>query len=424
MTKEHPSKEMIQGKQPFTRDRLTWLAYGMLAYFAYLEASLGSVLPFIRAELHLDYALVAWHFSVFGAGMIVAGLTADQLIRRFGRANAFWGGGIGMAFGSLLLILGQQPWMTLLGALIMGLPGTLLLVTIQSILADRHREQQGIALTEANLGASIGAGLSALCVGGLAQLGLGWRGGLIVPILALVALAVVGKRERVNSKLLNNEETVAPGEQRQEVRRPLSFIFWVNWLAVVLLVSVEWCMTYWAASFLQSKLHIDAGSAATLLAFYLLSTIGGRLIGSRLTRVVTGPLLLFIAIGVTLLGFLSFWLATAPLLVIGGLLFAGIGSANLWPQSIAQAFAIAPKQADQASASVSFAAGIAICAAPLLLGTLANITSLSIAYGIVPFLLLLALVVSVIATSMGNAKKASKTSEVTQKLMKKTGIMV
>lgn len=55
-----------------------------------------------------------------------------------------------MALGGLLIALGHQVWMTLVGAFAMGSFGTLLLVGIQAVLADRHEERQGIALSKAN----------------------------------------------------------------------------------------------------------------------------------------------------------------------------------------------------------------------------------------------------------------------------------
>jgi fucose permease len=188
----------------------------------------------------------------------------------------------------------------------------------------------------------------------------------------------------------------------------LPVLFWIAWLVVVLVVSAEWCMTFWGASFLQSKLHLDAGSAATLLALYLLSTIAGRFIGSRLTRVVTGPLLLLLALGVTLLGFSFFWLAPVALLTTGGLLVTGLGVSNLWPQAIACAFATAPQQPDRASAKVSLGAGLAISLAPLLLGTLANTTGLKVAYGIVPCLLITALVMNGFAVIWSRAQGVAR----------------
>jgi hypothetical protein len=62
---------------PFNRDRRTWAAYLLLGLFAYLETSIGPVMPFLRAELGLGYAVASLHFSAFAAGGVAAGLTAS-----------------------------------------------------------------------------------------------------------------------------------------------------------------------------------------------------------------------------------------------------------------------------------------------------------------------------------------------------------
>ena len=41
----------------FTRDRFTWLAYLALAYFAYVQATLGPLMPFLRDELGMSYTV-------------------------------------------------------------------------------------------------------------------------------------------------------------------------------------------------------------------------------------------------------------------------------------------------------------------------------------------------------------------------------
>jgi hypothetical protein len=38
----------------FRRDRLTWIAYALLAWFAYLQAAPGLVIAHLRDELHLS----------------------------------------------------------------------------------------------------------------------------------------------------------------------------------------------------------------------------------------------------------------------------------------------------------------------------------------------------------------------------------
>ena len=111
----------------FVRDRFTWLAYFMLAYYAYFMAILGPLMPFLRAELNLNYTLAGLHFSAFALGMVLAGVTGDRFARRWGRWPVFWGGGAGMAAGALCLVLGRQVAITVAGAFIMGWLGAFLL---------------------------------------------------------------------------------------------------------------------------------------------------------------------------------------------------------------------------------------------------------------------------------------------------------
>ena len=69
--------------KPFVRNDFTWLAYVMLAYFAYLQASFGPLMPFLRAELHLSYTIGSLHVSAFALGMVLAGLLGDRLAHRW-----------------------------------------------------------------------------------------------------------------------------------------------------------------------------------------------------------------------------------------------------------------------------------------------------------------------------------------------------
>ena len=61
----------------FRRDRLTWLAYALLAWFAYLQAAPGLVVPHLRDELDIGYTTGGLHVAAFATGSILAGITAD-----------------------------------------------------------------------------------------------------------------------------------------------------------------------------------------------------------------------------------------------------------------------------------------------------------------------------------------------------------
>ena len=122
----------------FLRDRFTWLAYLLLAYYAYLQAALGPLMPFLRAELDLNYTVGGFHFSAFALGMVLAGLTGDRFASRWGRTAIFWGGAIGMAAGAIGFALARKVGLTIAAAFLIGFLGTLLLVMIQAALSDHH----------------------------------------------------------------------------------------------------------------------------------------------------------------------------------------------------------------------------------------------------------------------------------------------
>jgi hypothetical protein len=71
----------------FVRYRITWLAYGFLAYMTFMPTALGPLMPYMRDELNLSYTLGALHLSVMALGVVISGLTADRLIRFLGGAG-------------------------------------------------------------------------------------------------------------------------------------------------------------------------------------------------------------------------------------------------------------------------------------------------------------------------------------------------
>ena len=389
---------------PFPRDRFTWLAYLMQGYYAYLQATIGPLMPFLRAEQGLSYALGGLHFSAFAVGMITTGLTADRVAGRLGRRRTFWGGAAGMGAGAVLLTLGRHAAVTIGGAAIMGLFGSLLLITIMASLSDRHGERRAIAFTEANIVASICAALAPLCVGGLQQAGIGWRGALWSMVVLAAGLAVVMVREPVPAA-----GAATTGPRRMAGRLPAAY--WAYWLVLVLCVAAEWCLAFWSADFLATVAGLPQGVAATAVGLFYLAMITGRIIGSRLAWVLPTGKLLLGALGVAVLGFPLFWLARVPALNAAGLFVAGLGVANLYPLSLSAATSAAAGQANTASARISLAAGLAILIAPLTLGGVADRVGIQNAFGLVIGLLAAAVAMVVWANRIAARPAAARASE-------------
>ena len=368
---------------PFERDRFTLLAYFMLGYFAFLQAALGPAVPFLRAELGLSYTVAGLHFSALAIGMILAGLTSAEASARWGRGLLFWGGGAGMLAGALLLVAGRSAVVTVAAAFVMGLLGTYLLASIQATLSDRHGTRRATALTESNVVASAATILPPLLIGLGSQSGLGWGLAFVLAGIVWVAVSVISARVPLPAA---PQAPAQHGGSRS--RRPLPRAFWVLWVMVMVVVAVEWSLTAWGTSFLASVVGLEPALASGLASAYFLAMLIGRFTGSRLTLRLDSQTLLPVALGLAGTGFLIFWLSPIPALNVLGLFITGLGIANLFPLTLVLATSAAPDQADQASARITLAAGIAILAAPQVLGAFADAVGLRGALSLVAVLLM------------------------------------
>src|SRR3954469_115452 len=96
----------------FRRDRLTWVAYVLLAWFAYLQAAPGLVIVHLRDELDLSYSTGGLHVAAFAAGSLIAGLVSARLGRSLGRRALFWSAAVLMGAGALGLTAGRAAALT------------------------------------------------------------------------------------------------------------------------------------------------------------------------------------------------------------------------------------------------------------------------------------------------------------------------
>src|SRR5262245_56667681 len=137
----------------FVRDRATWLAYFMLGYFAYVESSLGPLMPSLREEFGISYTVASLHLSVFAAGSVLVGLIGERIAKRRGRRTIFWVAAGGYSCGAVLLVASPVEVGTIAAALVLGVFGGFLLLTIQAHLSDLHGARRAIAIAESNVAA-------------------------------------------------------------------------------------------------------------------------------------------------------------------------------------------------------------------------------------------------------------------------------
>lgn len=366
--------------QGFRRDRLTWLLYVLLAWFAYLQAAPGVIVPRLREELGFSYAVGGLHVAAFAAGTTLAGATSARLERTVGRTRLLWSACALMGVGTALLTLAADPRATIGSIALMGAAGGLVLATVQAGLADHHAGRSAVALTEANVAAAVSylALVGALLVA--AVFGLDWRAALLASLAVPAAVWLANRRTRVGSVHL--DATTSKGA--------LPVVFWVAGVMLMCATAAEWCIAAWGTTYVQQAMESSPDGAVAVMAGYFVGVLGGRVLGSRLTRRHDPAPLFAVALGVALLGFAVLWPATGPVQSAVGLTLLGVGLGNLFPMGLSVAVALAPARTGLASGRVVLMTSVAILVAPLTVGTLADATSLRSALLVVPILIALA----------------------------------
>jgi fucose permease len=115
--------------------------------------------------------------------------------------------------------------------------------------------------------------------------------------------------------------------------------------------------------------------------------IVGRMTVSRLVQRFSVYSVVISSIVLAGIGFALFWLTNIPILGLTGLFVMGLGVAGMYPLLLSLSIGVARNNTTQASARGALASGTAILALPLVLGRLADMTSIRQAYGVVVILL-------------------------------------
>ena len=282
---------------------------------------------------------------------------------------------------------------TLLGALLLGLGAALLIQLVPAVLSAMQPQAPAAAIGEANGLASAASVLAPLAVATTLAAGLGWRTGyLALPLLALAVITFPAWR------LAMPAGSTPAGEMKSGVRSPIIG----RWVDLLLAVSVEFCLVFWAASAFIAWDRASLSQAPALASLFLVGMATARALSLRIIRRMPDPRVLMLACAATAMaGFALFWAAPTLTLAAAGLLVTGLGIALLYPTTVSRVIAAWPQAPDVAAARAALASGLAIGIAPFVLAQLSDAIGLRAAFLIVPVLLL------VLALRVGMTARAS-----------------
>ena len=366
------------------RDPETWALYGLLGLVGYLLTALGATLAPLQRDLEVSRAQVAFYPSLFAIGLLVIGVAGTAVVRRTGRVTYSRLALLFMLLGGVALCSGNRL-LTMVGAALLGLGAAAVVQLVPAALTEAHGDAAASALGEANALSSAAAVAGPLCVGAAIGLGLGWRAGfLALPVVAAVALSPLTRHLAPAAPIAPREDPSGDGEIERSVDDGPILGAWCN---LLLAISVEFCVVFWAPEALMDWHDAGAGLAAALAASFVLGMAvvragSARLLAGRDPRRVTAASAL-----VAITGFAAFWAGPDLVVAAVGLVVLGGGVALLYPVTVARVVSAWPARPDAAAGRAALASALAVGAAPLALAGVSEVVGLRPAYLLVPVLL-------------------------------------
>lgn len=350
----------------------------------YLLYGVGAVTAFLAAALALSDAQAALHSSLLASGLLVAGFAGDRVDAAIGLRRANVLAYALLAAGSSCLMTAPAYAVTLAGAAMIGLAVGLLLAHLNRTLTRGAGALAQVRISRAALVAMVGSMSVPVVIGLGDNSGLGWQVAFVVAGV-FIALGLWGTRWRVDvaRSVLERAGSLSRG-------------YWLTWLLLVLGVAVEFAFVFWSSTLVERQLEIPLADATLVATSFYVGMATTRLALS-FTAIGGGDPIGLVRLGlvVATAGALLAWTADEVVLAAAGVFLGGVGAAFQYPLIVAVALALVPSLADKGSARLILASGVAILAAPLVLGFVADAAGVSIAWLLIPAVSAAALVLSV-----------------------------
>ena len=353
---------------------------------AFLTAGLAMsawapLVPYAKERLALAEGPLGLLLLCLGAGSLLAMPLTGALAARFGcRSVVLWS-----AFVACLALpgLALAPTPLLLGAALFIFGASLgtmdVAMNVQAVLVEKA---SGGALMSGfhgmfSLGGFAGAGSMAL----LLWLGSGPLGACLV-IVALVALLLWRAAPH------QQHEPEARDRGGPTVGKPPGAVIFIGALCFIVFLA-EGAMLDWSAVFLTAERGLEEGRAGLGYAAFAVAMTCGRLTGDRVVGRFGGRRVLLAGGLCAALGFFTVVASPTPALALAGFVLIGLGASNIVPILFTAAGNQRAMPASLAIAAITTIGYAGILAGPAMIGFVAHLSSLDLAFSVLGGALLL-----------------------------------
>ena len=232
------------------------------------------------------------------------------------------------------------------------------------------------------------AALSAVVMGLLLNVGVSYKtlffgGALMTGGLGLIATLLLGN--------------LAPSQMSKQHRRKANHSMWNSTMFLIVVIAVianlaQGAIENWSAIYLRTTLTYTALLGASGVAIFHTAMFIGRISTGVAIKHLNISKLIIVAGGATSVGIAVTLLNISSFITLSGILLMGIALATIQPIAFILAGANMPNRASEASALVTTTSYIGLLVGPILIGGIAEFTSLKVALssiGLIGFLIML-----------------------------------
>ena len=369
----------------FHRDRFFWTVATQTAIVNFYLGGFGPAQSLLRADQGTSLTVAGLHGTAMGIASIAAGYANPRMAHRFGRERLSWIGLLIFITGLTMFVISPPVILTLPATLITGFGTSIIINTMLTSMSHHYGKAAEVAIPQANGIASIGFVSGTALIGTIAiAFPDFWRFGLLLALPVTIALFLVAH----NKGGIEHVPDEAGPQSGKLSRR-----FWISWFGFIALISGEFATSFWAAALLKDRVGTTAAISTVAIVSFGSGMGIGRWYGGLLLKRFKLDTQLLIGIAVQFLGFISFWFSHTMFLSLASLFIIGLGISMQFALASIRLISFSDGRPDLAIGRTSLAAGIAIAAAPFLLGFLGDNFGISRAYIMVPVLIVIAFVI-------------------------------
>ncbi|VEI67788.1 MFS transporter [Serratia rubidaea] len=342
-------------------------------------AAWAPLVPFAKLRLNLDDGSLGLLLLCIGAGSLLAMPLTGLLTGKLGCRRVILLAGLALCIDlPLLVLMDSTPGMGLALLLFGAAIGMIdVAMNIQAVIVERA---SGRAMMSGfhgffSVGGIAGAGGVSL----LLWLGLSPLAAVLATVLTIVLLLALAQKN-----LLRDSDAQDGGPL---FVLPRGWVMFIGALCFIMFLA-EGSMLDWSALFLTTLRGVDHSQAGLGYALFSIAMTIGRLNGDRVVNALGRHKMLLLGSLCAAVGLALAVVCDSAAIALLGFMLVGLGASNVVPILFSAAGNQHDMPANLAIASVTTLGYAGILAGPALIGFIAQVSSLTVAFGCVTVLLL------------------------------------